>query len=76
MEKKLRKSIQEKEVQMAKLMKHADKSSFCADLYNKIVLEKAILKKELDELDKNVFAENIKRLMPRKKVYISDYFKE
>ncbi len=70
----LKKSIKEKEVQMAKLVKHAGKSSICAELYNNVVLEKAILKKELDDLDRNAFVDNIKRLMPRKKVYICDYF--
>ncbi len=38
-------SIKEKELQLAKLKQHVDKSSVCADLYNKVVLEKAILKK-------------------------------
>jgi hypothetical protein len=75
MEEDLKKSIEEKEIQMAKLIKHASKSSICAELYNKVVLGKAILKKELDDLDRNAFVENIKRLMPRKKVYICDYFK-
>ncbi len=76
MREELKKSIQEKELQMAKLTKHANKSSIYAELYNKVVLEKAILKKELDDLDRNAFVDNIKRLMPRKKVYICDHFKE
>jgi hypothetical protein len=75
-EEDLRKSIREKERQMVQLAAHSNKSSICSDLYNKIVLEKAILKKELQDLDKNMFVENIKRLMPRKKVYICDYFRE
>lgn len=75
MKQQLIKSIKEKEVQLAKLKEHVDKSSVCAELYNKVVLEKAILKKELDDCGKNLFVENIKRLMPRKKVYVCDYFK-
>ena len=47
MKKELIKSIKEKEIQLAKLKEHIDKSSVCSDLYNKVVLEKAILKKEL-----------------------------
>ena len=42
------KAIKEKEVQLSKLQAHVDKSSVCSDLYNKVVLEKAILKKELE----------------------------
>lgn len=73
--KDLKQSIKEKETQLAKLKAHVDKSNICNDLYNKVVLEKAILKKELDDLDKNKFAEKIKKLIPRKKTLISDYFR-
>ena len=45
MEKKLTQQIKEKEIQLAKLKEHIEKSSICSDLYNKVVLEKAILKK-------------------------------
>ncbi len=75
MKKELIKSLREKEIQVAKLKEHADKSSVCSDLYNKAVLEKAILKKELENLSKNKFVESIKNLLPRKKVLICDYFK-
>ena len=74
--KELIKSIKEKEIQLLKLKEHVDKSSVCSDLYNKVVLEKAILKKELEDLKKNKFAEKIKNLIPRKKVFICDYFKK
>ena len=49
MKKELTRFIREKEIQLAKLRKHVEKSSVCSDLYNKVVLEKAILKKELEE---------------------------
>ncbi len=75
MRKELLKSIKEKELQLAKLKEHIDKSSVCAELYNKVVLEKAILKKELEETKRNKFVDNIKSLIPRKKVLICDYFK-
>lgn len=69
------KSIREKEIQLAKLREHIEKSSVCSDLYNKVVLEKAILKKELENLGKNKFFEGVKTLLPRKKTLICDYFK-
>ena len=70
------KSIKEKEIQLAKLKEHADKSVVCSDLYNKVVLEKAILKKQLEDLDKNKVVSIMKNLLPRKKVLICDYFKK
>lgn len=76
MKKELIKSIREKEIQLAKLKEHVDKSTVCSDLYNKVVLEKAILKKELEDLGKNKLFESMKNLLPRKKVLICDYFKK
>lgn len=67
--------IKEKEMQLAKLKPHIEKSSVCAELYNKVVLEKAILKKELEDAKRNIIAESIKNLIPRKKTLICDYFK-
>ena len=63
-------------MQLAKLKNHVDKSSVCAELYNKVVLEKAILKKELEDSKKNVFVESVKNIIPRKKTLICDYFKK
>lgn len=73
--KDLKDSIKEKEIQLAKLKNHVEKSNVCSDLYNKIVLEKAILNKEIQDMDNNNFLSNVKRLMPRKKTLICDYFK-
>ncbi len=75
MKKELIKTIKEKEVQLSKLKAHIDKSSVCSELYNKVVLEKAILKKELEKLEQNTFVKRIKSLIPRKKTLICDYFK-
>ncbi len=69
-------AIKEKERQLVKLKEHIEKSSVCAELYNKVVLEKAILKKELEDSQKNKFVEGIKNLLPRKKTLICDYFKK
>ena len=76
MKKELIQSIKEKELQLKKLKEHIDKSSVCSELYNKVVLEKAILKKELENLDKNPIFESFKNLLPRKKTLICDYFKK
>ena len=66
MKQKLIQSIKEKELQLSKLKAHVDKSSVCSELYNKVVLEKAILKKELDYYAENIFMKWVKRLIPRK----------
>ena len=65
MKQKLIQSIKEKELQLSKLKAHVDKSSVCSELYNKVVLEKAILKKEMDDLEENSFMKRVKRLIPR-----------
>lgn len=75
MKKELIKSIKEKEEQLSKLKAHVDKSVICSELYNKVVLEKAILKKELDDIKNNCFTQKVKILFPRKKDRICDYFK-
>ena len=76
MKNELIKSIREKEIQLAKLKEHAEKSSVCNDLYNKVVLEKAILKKELEDSSKSPLIEGIKNLIPHKKTLICDYFRK
>lgn len=73
--KDLKDAIREKEIQLSKLRAHVDKSTICSDLYNKVVLEKAILNKELQDLGQNHFIINVKRLIPKKKTLICDYFK-
>lgn len=73
--KDLKQAIKEKEIQLAKLEAHVDKSTVCSDLYNKVVLEKAILNKDLQDLDKNNFLEAVKRFMPKRKTLICDYFR-
>ena len=75
-EKELTRLIKEKEIQLAKLKEHIDKSSICSDLYNKVVLEKAILKKELEESKKNKIVISLRNFLPRKKTLICDYFKK
>ncbi len=76
MKDKLIASIREKEIQLAKLREHIDKSDVCSDLYNKVLVEKAILKKQLDDLRNNTLVNRIKHLLPRRgEKLICDYFK-
>ena len=72
--KHLQQHIEEKESQIQKFKLRLKSSDLCESLYNKAILEKAILKKELEELDKNKFVESIKKILPRKKERICDYF--
>lgn len=72
--KHLQQHIEEKESQIQKFKLRLKSSDLCESLYNKAILEKAILKKELEELDKNKFIESIKKILPRKKERICDYF--
>lgn len=74
MKKELLQAIKEKEEQLSKLKAHIDKSVICSELYNKVVLEKAILKKEIDNLAEKSFTSKIRYLFPRKKNRICDYF--
>ena len=76
MKRKLIEQIARKQVQLDKLAEHVDKSYICSQLYNKVVIEKAILKKQLDDLKKSKLAEKVVRLFPRKKTLICDYFGE
>ena len=68
-------SIKEKEIQLSKLKEHTDKSEVCLDLYNKMLLEKAILKKQLEDLQNKSIINRIKHLLPRQEKLICDYFK-
>lgn len=69
-------SIKEKELQLSKLKAHIDKSEVCADLYNKVLIEKATLTKQLEDLQNNSIVNRIKHLMPKKERLICDYFKK
>lgn len=69
-------AITQKEIQLKKLEDKVEISSICSDLYNKIVLEKAILKYDLAKLDRKPnFAEGLRNIFPKKKTLICDYFK-
>ena len=74
--KDLKQAIREKEIQLSNLEQHMEKSKTCAEVYNNILIDKAVLKKELQDSEKNTFVENIKKLVPHKKTLICDYFKK
>ena len=71
----LKKQIQQKELQIKKLHLHQNSSEVCNQLYNTLILEKAILKKELENLSKIHIIESIKRVFSKKEKLICDYFK-
>lgn len=70
----IKKQIQQKELQIKKLHLHQSSSEVCAQLYNSLILEKAVLKKELDELEKNPILEKVKGIFSSKEKRICDYF--
>ena len=72
--KQLQKRIQQIELQIKKLDMHVTDSTVCEDLYNSLILKKAIMKKELEELSKNPIIEKIKKVIPHKEKLICDYF--
>ena len=73
--KELLEAIAKKEIQLEKLAPQVDKSCICSQLYNKVVIEKAILKKQLDDLQNKSIVNRIKHLLPKREKLICDYFK-
>ncbi len=73
--KQLRKQIFQKELQIKKLHLHQSSTEFCNQLYNSLILEKAILKKDLDNLEKNPLMEFVKKTFSSKEKLICDYWK-
>ena len=75
MKKELISEIAQKEEKLNRLKSHIEKSSVCADIYDKILIEKAILKRELDELTNNSIMCKMKKMFSHKEKLICDYFK-
>lgn len=74
MKKDISKIIEGKELQLARLKEHSEKSKVCFELYNKLLIEKAILKQEyLDNKKRSLFSD-LRELFPRKEKRICDYF--
>ncbi len=74
MKEKLKQSIREKENQMRKLAPLVDKNPICSDLFNKVLIEKAVLRKQLEDLNNDTFFGRVKRFLPKNQTLICDYF--
>ncbi len=72
----LKSSILQKELQLKKLDSHVDSSKICSDLYNKVVIEKAELNKQLKDIENDNIVNNLFKILPKKKTLICDYFKK
>lgn len=70
----LKKRILQIELQLKKLTQCDSSNEVCVGLQNSLILQKAILKKELENLYKNPIVEKIKKIVPRKEKLICDYF--
>ncbi len=70
----LRKKILQKELEIKKLHLQP-KSELINDLLNSLILEKAILKKELQNQETNIVIDKIKKFFQKKEKLICDYFK-
>ena len=71
---RLKKQIQKIEMQIKKINLCSNGNEVCEDLYNSLLIKKAVIKKQLDDLEKNPILEKIKSLIPRKEKLICDYF--
>lgn len=70
----IEKKIKQIELQLKKLTLTSTGSDICEDLQNSLILKKAILKKDLEILNRNPLVEAIKKIVPRKEKLICDYF--
>ena len=70
----LQKRIQQTELQIKRLNLNSTSNEVCEDLYNSLILQKAVLKKQLHDLNQNPVIEKIKKIIPHEKL-ICDYFK-
>ena len=68
--------VNKNQLQIKKLHLHQPSTEFCNQLYNTLILEKAILKKELENLEKNCILEKIKKTFSPKKTLICDYWEK
>ena len=71
---RIEKQIKHIELQLARLNQQSCKNEVCDDLSNSLILQKAILKKELQDLSKNKIVEKVKRIFSKREKLICDYF--
>ncbi len=72
----IKKQILQKELQIKKLHLHQSSTDLCNQLYNKLILEKAVLKKELENLEKNHIIDKLKCFFSPHKKLICDYWRK
>ena len=70
----LEKKIKQTELQIKRLLSCSVENEVSENLHNTLILEKAILKKDLENLNKNPLVEKIKKIMPHREKLICDYF--
>lgn len=77
----LKKRIAQTELRIKNLTRYSS-NEVCEDLYNSLILQKAVMKKQLEDLNKNPLIESVKKgvkkgvkkILPRKEKLICDYF--
>ena len=75
--KRLKQTMALLNIKIDNLKEHTNDSDRINNMYNRILIEKAIIKNELDNLGRkkpNIFKRLIETLKPKKKKLISDYF--
>lgn len=70
----LKKQILQKELQIKKMHLHQE-NDVCNSIYNSLILEKAILNKQLEVLEENQFVKKLKNIFSRREKLICDYWK-
>lgn len=70
----LKKQIYQAELQINRLQVRSNSTDVCEDLLNSLILKKAVLKKQLENLEKNPLIEGFKKLVPHREKLICDYF--
>ena len=71
---RIEKQIKQIELQLARLSQQVCKNEVCDDLTNSLILQKAILKKDLQDLNKNKIVEKVKKIFSKREKLICDYF--
>ena len=80
----LQKQISQKELQIKRLQEQNSSLDICNQLYNTLILEKAVLKKELEKENsnsiistiKNKIGKTLRSKLPSEKKLICDYFND
>lgn len=71
----LQKQILQTKLQLKKMDIQPSSSDICNQLYNTLILRKAVLSKELENLERIPFIEKLKKTFSKREKLICDYFK-